>query len=375
MNDNQPDASSLHLWARLGVKDFAACRRRFLDVSAAHAASLTSYAHPGSGPDGEELACDVAYFGNPHAPRVLIVTSGAHGLEGRAGSAIQSAWIESGAVQALPSAVAVLLVHAINPYGFAYERRNEATNVDPNRNFAASLASFPDNPGYRELHPILCPQDWTESTAVEINAKLTEYSARHGVEQLKRAVVAGQREFPDGLFYCGTQETWPVRTIKQVLRGIASHAERIGYMDFHTGLGGYGEMVYLCFHPPGSPGRVRARRWFGADAIDPTVRPEGQSDRYEGTMYAGIEHFFGDRDSTIVCVEFGTAEPEKILSALLLEHWLHFTGGKYRPENAERCCSVRQTFTPADPAWFARVQASGLQTINDAIQGLASDQP
>ena len=373
MKDNRPDPSSLELWAHLNIRDYAACRRRFLDLSAAHGASVTSYMHPGQGPSGEQLGCDVARFGSARASRVLIVTSGTHGLEGRAGSAIQSAWMDSGAVRALPDDVAVLLVHAINPYGFAFERRNEATNVDPNRNFAANLTSFPDNPGYRELHPILCPREWTANTAQEINTQLRDYSARHGFEQFKQAVAAGQAEFPDGLFFCGAEQTWPVRTIREILTTVSSRARHVGYIDLHTGMGAYAETVHLCFHPSGSPGRLRARRWFGADAIDPAVRPDGQSERYEGTMYDGIERCLAERNATIICLEFGTVDPMRILNALLLEHWLHFHGQKHEPGNGELLRSVREALIPPDAAWLSRVRASGTDSIDKAIRGLANE--
>lgn len=363
MNDSSP----------VDLPDFAACRARFLQTCRDKGANVVQYRHAGRGPHGEELACDVARFGSADASRVAIVASGTHGLEGPAGSAVQSAWMQGGGPARLPDDVAVLLVHAVNPYGFAFGRRNEEHNVDPNRNFLQGGAAFPDNAGYRELHPVLCPREWDETTLQAINTRLEEYGRIHGYEQLKRAVAAGQREFPRGLFYCGDRESWPVRTTKRILASLSPRVRSVAYLDLHTGLGAYGESVYLCFQAPGSAGRERARRWYGSEAIDPPTPADGRSDRYDGLMYDGIEHCLAGREPTIVCLEFGTLPPMEIIGALLLEHWLHFHGGKHRPENRHLVRQIQEAFVPSDERWLRKVIAAGSQTIDRTVDGLASE--
>ena len=65
------------------------------------------------------------------------MSSACHGVEGYCGSGIQisllhdAAWHE--AVRA--SGVAVLYIHALNPYGFSWWRRTTQENVDLNRNW------------------------------------------------------------------------------------------------------------------------------------------------------------------------------------------------------------------------------------------------
>lgn len=355
------------------IADFGACRTRFLQIARSRGAHVDTYRHPGRGPLNEVLACDVARFGPKNASRALFVASGTHGLEGPAGSAVQFGWMASDAPLRLPHDLAVFLIHAVNPFGFAFGRRNDAENVDPNRNFIVGEGGFPPNPGYRELHALLCPPDWHDKTLEQINGRLDEYSALHGFEKMKSALAAGQSEFPDGLFYCGDHETWPVSTSKRILDAISPETHSLAYIDLHTGLGAFAEPVYLCFHAPDSPARARAKRWFGADAIEPKVRAEGQLEHYEGLMYGGIEHYLAGLETTIVCVEFGTQPPMSILGALLLEHWLHFHGGKQRPENREYVRHVRECFLPSEPHWTANIVASGVNTIDRAVAGLASE--
>ena len=80
------------------------------------------------------LTIDVAVLGDAaSAPAVFLHTSGTHGVEGFAGSAIQVAYLRSG--RPPPANVALVLVHGVNAHGFAEGRRWTERGVDLNRNF------------------------------------------------------------------------------------------------------------------------------------------------------------------------------------------------------------------------------------------------
>jgi len=140
--------------------DYATARRRFLHAAAE--AGWTTRTHPvdGHGPAGEPLSIDLAVSGDaPDDAPVLIVSSGLHGVEGAFGSAVQIAILQ--AARKTPNAVPgvrCVLVHALNPHGFAWSRRTDAGNVDLNRAFAtdtpaeANLAAI-----YARLSPLLNP--------------------------------------------------------------------------------------------------------------------------------------------------------------------------------------------------------------------------
>ena len=72
---------------------------------------------------------DVVREGPEEAQSLLIVSSACHGVEGYCGSGVQvqalqdSAWREA----ARASKVAVLYIHALNPYGFSHVRREPMT--------------------------------------------------------------------------------------------------------------------------------------------------------------------------------------------------------------------------------------------------------
>src|SRR4051812_33292522 len=114
--------------------DFPMARRRFRQAVTARGGRLDTLAIPERGPHGEELGIDIGWFGAAEPRRVLVHSSGVHGIEGYAGSAIQLQWLAEG-LPALPSDVAIVIVHLLNPYGYAWLRRVNENNVDLNRNF------------------------------------------------------------------------------------------------------------------------------------------------------------------------------------------------------------------------------------------------
>ena len=60
--------------------------------------------------------------------------SGTHGPESYTGSAIQLSWLQQ-QEKFISSSLAVLNIHGVNPYGWAFCSRTNENNVDLNRNF------------------------------------------------------------------------------------------------------------------------------------------------------------------------------------------------------------------------------------------------
>ncbi len=143
---------------------YAEAREKFMGAARDAGAALNSFPVAIQGPDGGELATDVAWVGAAEAPRVLTTISGVHGVEGFFGSATQIGWLRRAKGAALPEHTAVLHVHAVNPYGFAYLRRTNEENIDINRNWINFDEALPENALYEELSADLCPGDWSAET-------------------------------------------------------------------------------------------------------------------------------------------------------------------------------------------------------------------
>ena len=73
--------------------DYSTMRERFLSAARAAGAALSEHVHPLHGPDGKPITTDVALIGQADAPKLMILISGTHGVEGAYGSACQTAWL------------------------------------------------------------------------------------------------------------------------------------------------------------------------------------------------------------------------------------------------------------------------------------------
>jgi len=140
--------------------DYTAARARFRSSSLALGCTLEEHSIDQRGPDGEDLTIDLTRMGADAPRRVVIVSSGLHGVEGFFGSAVQAALLEDqlGGWKP-PLGCALLLVHALNPYGFAWVRRVNEDNADLNRNFLLPGERYEGSPEkYPELDDFFNPR-------------------------------------------------------------------------------------------------------------------------------------------------------------------------------------------------------------------------
>ena len=182
--------------------DYATARKRFRQAAASLGWQLEAHPTDAVGEDGEELTVDVGRSSGGDSERVLVISSGVHGVEGFFGSAVQVALLEQWASATPPSTRCVFL-HGLNPSGFAGLRRFDENNVDPNRNFLLPNERFEGAPeGYTELDAFLNPRR-PPSRWEPFIPKALWLVAKHGMTALQQAVAGGQYRFPQGLFFGG----------------------------------------------------------------------------------------------------------------------------------------------------------------------------
>ncbi|MEO6032022.1 MAG: DUF2817 domain-containing protein, partial [Burkholderiaceae bacterium] len=172
---------------------YASARARFLlaaDRAGARVDVLTNTV--ASAPDGGTLTTDVAVLGSAQAERALLIVSGTHGPEGFVGSAAQIALLDALARRADELEVRVVLVHAINPWGFAHISRTTENNVDLNRNFIDWSSGSPANPRYAELHASMCPAQWSPEAIEQADTGREAWIAKHGQDAFVDVTGRGQ---------------------------------------------------------------------------------------------------------------------------------------------------------------------------------------
>ncbi len=308
---------------------YAEARRKFLDAARAGGAAIESHVNPNAkGMNGEELVTDVARFGDMGAENIFITCAGTHGNEGFCGSGCQIGLIKEGIVKARPQSVAVLLVHAINPYGFSHIRRVTEDNVDLNRNFQDFTKPLPDNPRYAEIHDLLVPSDWDGPGRAKADAALQAWRDDNGGISAFQAVVAGgQYEFPDGMFFGGREATWSNQTFRAIVKKHGAAAKRVGFIDIHSGLGptGYGEPI--CIVAPNTLGFQRARAWWGNE-ITSITDGTSKSTPVTGPLIGSVQESLPGAEVTAIGLEYGTVELLEVLDALRGDNWLYARGLK-----------------------------------------------
>jgi hypothetical protein len=347
--------------------DYVAARSGFLKAVENAGAIVESYVQNALGPSGEVLATDVALVGNPDANNVLVLVSGTHGVEGLAGSGLQVAQVQSGLRPPPSSDLAIILVHALNPFGLAFKRRVNEDSVDLNRNFATFPVDLP-NSAYDELHGLLTMRPGGFARARR-GIAFASYAAKRGKRTLQQAVTKGQFNHPTGLFFGGNKPSWSRNTWDQILKRLAGK-QKVLVVDYHTGLGprGGGQLISHLASAIDSGHEWRSTALadcFGENEIrylekDNSVSTGISGDLLSYTMNCGNQF-------AAVALEFGTYPMMQVLNALINENWAYHSkypgAEKYRNELIE-------VFSPDDASWKRAVYERATAVSQAAIRGL-----
>jgi len=358
------------------ARDYTTARARFRSAAAAAGAALAEHVHPRvRAPQGGPLAIDVAVTGASDATALLVVSSGTHGVEGFCGSGIQVALLEDAAVKdAVAAAHASLaLVHAVNPYGFAYLRRTNEDNIDLNRNFHDFTKPREPNRAYAEVHGFVVPTSWPPGPDTE--QRLGAYLAQHGQAKMQAAITTGQHEFPDGLFYGGRAPAWSNTTLRSIFRALGASRDRLGWIDIHTGLGpsGHGEKIFAA--PNDAAMLARTRAWFGVDVTSFYAGSSTSAAVTGSVSSVAVEECPRARFAGIG-LEFGTVPLAHVLQALRADQWLASQPADAPlPQRDAIKRALLEAFYIDTDEWKGMVYAQARVAVLQALRGLATDTP
>lgn len=351
--------------------DYADARRKFLSACKTAGARLRAYANPLQGPRGEELSTDVAWIGPDNARTVLASISATHGVEGFCGSAAQIDWLAHGGGDQLPAGMAALLIHAINPHGFAWLRRVNEDGVDLNRNHIDFSQPLPTNPGYDELADALVPKEIEGPVLEAADAKLAAFRAKHGDRAYRIARAGGQYTHATGHSYGGTRPTWSRLTTERIIADYRLAArDAVAVVDFHTGLGPFGYGEPISDDPPDTLAARRARAWYGDSVTSPTGGTSSSPPviGHSGHTWARL---LGER-VVYTTLEFGTYSLDNGLKALRGDYWVHNRGAMdWNAADTRRVkAAIRKHFFPDTEDWKEMVLFRSRQILRQAQAGL-----
>jgi hypothetical protein len=197
--------------------------------------------------------------------RLVLMTSGIHGIEGMAGSAIELFCMRdkaftSGIDQA---ETGFLFIHGLNPFGQKYCRRVTENNVDLGCNFRNSgryVASTDNEPGIAEkLSRIVNPTQKYSQRKIPglfFFLRFLPLIVRYGETILRQVFAEGQYTAEKAIFFGGKTPEPQVQIISDILNDFLGDYKKVLAIDIHSGEGKPGE---IGFHLP-----------FGND--DPALR-------------------------------------------------------------------------------------------------------
>ena len=348
--------------------DYAEARAKFLTASAVSDAALESHACPAAGPSDEALYTDVAVVGDAEPQSVLVISSATHGVEGFAGSGIQVGLLENRFDGNLHNRQRIVVVHAVNPFGFAHLRRTNEDNIDLNRNFIDHDAP-PENADYHRLAAAIAPASLSVMAQLRASTVLDLFRVTHGEKRFQAAITGGQYSHPEGLFFGGTVPAWSNLLIRDVVTRYVVGVPKVVFIDLHTGLGRFGRGEFIMGAPPGSEEYERACEWWG-DCVRSTASGESVSAELAGTLESGIKAMLPDSQFTGGGLEFGTSPLKDVMAALRKENWLWHHGGPGHRRAAAIKAALRRALYPDTDEWKDQIWRQARTVINQALDGL-----
>lgn len=354
--------------------DYTDARARFLATCEGLGVTTTPYPNPNRGPLNEALFTDTAWFGSADAERVIVLVSSTHGAEGFCGCGAQMDWLTTGGPEHLPEGVAVLIVHVINPHGFAWLRRTTEEGVDLNRNWIDFEEPLPENPGFAELADVLLPREIEGPVFEAAEASIKAWRQTRDEDTFQIARGAGQYTHPGHFNFGGVEPTW-ARRILETIAAENRLAERdiVAVIDYHTGQGPFGYGEPICGNLPGTLGNARAKAWYGESITEPTLGTSTSVPK-TGLSEYGWTRMVGE-SLVYVALEFGTYDPENGRRVLRQDYWLHLYGKPdWQGQETRRIkADIRKRYYPDTDDWRQMVLFRSRQIIKQALAGLTGD--
>ena len=278
-------------------------------------------------------ASDGLYIDNIYIPatkestNLIVLTTGVHGIEGYIGSAMLDVFFEKIYPDINKEDTGILIVANVNPYGMKYMRRYNEKNVDLNRNFIEDWDYFDlsSNKDYPKVKEFLQPESemnnafWHEA---EFYLSLAKEAIFTGADTVSDALLTGQYEYPEGVYYGGNGDEKSTTYLKSIFNDcLESDYDNIIHVDIHSGYGPrYNMVIFNSVQDPTSEADSKAQ--LGYDYIIAQ-----DSEAFYETYGDTTDYFYRlakskNTDKTLysTCFEFGTIGDDFFSSILSLKY-------------------------------------------------------
>lgn len=353
--------------------DYTSSRQRFRADCAKLVDSVQDFCRDWKVPSGtdQDLTIDYGFFSHG-GDRLLVLQSGIHGTEAQSGAAVQSFFMNTWLRALRDKGVDILIIHAMNPWGFKYGRRNDETNTNLNRNFSVSGADYEfHNDAYRRFRDIFEPRApvssvlWGSARGTLGFAEGYVGSGFSGAP-LNNGLNNGQYDFPEGINYGGHAPRPQQVFLKEKIGPILARPyQKTLYLDFHTGLGQDGVLSVILGKQPEAGPKEELRQMLvphraeGIEITDPSTTP-GFFATYGDVIDFVPSLSSRPRSFLAVTMEYGTLGVDAV-NELRSANRMILDGQKYNFHCVSRdvCdeidANTRAMFNPTDVVWRHKV--------------------
>lgn len=347
--------------------DYFEARERFLTACAARGLEHHALTIHAPSPRPEPLTIDVTIAGATKPRTALVLSSGVHGVEGLFGSAVQLAFLEQFTRQP-PAGAAIVLVHAVNPFGFAWLRRFNEDNVDLNRNFLRPDEPYAGSPPLAErFRRALGPERMRPRLGLW-SARMIMLALRHGTRSFWETLPVGQYDFPDWLFFGGAAPAQSAQVLQGFLPNVLDAAEEVVHLDFHTGLGRWADGQLLVSDAEGVDNVEWWLAHFGPASVT-HVKSFTRAYEVRGGFGPWLRTLFPTCNYRYATAEFGTYSPMRVIGALTDELRWHLELGPESHGHSSRR-RLSETFVPSSRSWRAKTLNTGLAWLRRSTEVL-----
>lgn len=305
--------------------------------------------------------------------RLFVLSSGVHGVEAFTGSAISFGFMESFLKPEIIAKTGVLIIHAVNPYGYQFKRRVTENNVDLNRNFVNKLDTFgKENKAYSQLSNFLNPSyplkmDWITTTSLFLRSIANLFI--YGRKQLTQAALSGQYQQKKGIYFGGFRQEPNTLQLKEKLLEISRAYKKIFHIDLHTGYGRKSELHF--FSNPQVAKSSPFQKIFSEYSIDLA----SDQDFYEvsGSFDQFFVQAYPQKQVIATTFEFGTMDSQTTLGGFYsLKNMIQENQGfhyGYQDQNSEEQSKKNflEMFNPSDKIWRQKVLEKSHKTFSTIL--------
>ena len=356
----QPEPAASYAYSESFYNTYEEIRVHLRELTGQLGVEISSYAVDES--DG--LYIDSFYLpSRGEKTNLVVLTTGVHGMEGYIGSVMLDVFFREVYPTLDTENTGVLVVANVNPYGMKYYRRYNENNVDLNRNFILDWESFDlsSNKEYPKVDTFLGPTGkignalWHEAG---FYLSLGKTAITDGAGTISDALLTGQYEYPQGVYYGGTGDEASTVYLKDVFsRCLDSSYENIVHIDIHSGYGPRYNMVIFnsVFE---TMTEAQSRETFGYDYI---IAHDSES--FYATTGDTTDFFYRlaqQKDSQAelfsTCFEFGTIGDAFFDTILSLKYTVDENRNHWYPTDNETSAQVvhenyMELYYPTETAW------------------------